>query len=246
MGKVSDKEAREIARESVGKYPVGKPPAVIKAVPTGLSAREREQVSIKQPVEKISKRPQTLSEIITERQAARDKQRAQRQQEAKQAARTKSPFEMSPQSVYEAKKMQEIKNKQTRQMLIDLGLMPDDTGRTEFRPKSQTVQNMIQRELQTISDRKARREAKDAVNSAIAQWNASKTGSTTSKQPPVQNPVNEPGTRAWIEEQVSKNLKEIAEREKAARAASKPAPRGGALGGGMAGNFGGSLIDQVK
>ena len=239
MGKVSPREAREIARESVGKYPAGKPPAVIKAVPTGLSAREKEQVSIKQPVEKITKRPKTLSEIITDHLAERDKQRTLRQREVKAAAeKMKSPFEMAPQSLATAKEMQQARERQTRQMLVDLGVLPDDTGKTEFRPKSKTVQDMVERELRAQRDKLEGKAAEELRTSANKQWEESKINPKM-----VQNPVNEPGTRAWIEEQVTKNLAEIRQRE-AEQRVSRPRVR--SLGGGFPGVFGGGIPEQIR
>lgn len=240
MGSVSDKEARDIARESVGKYPVGKPPSVIKAVPTGLTAREKEQVSIKQPVEKITKRPKTLSEIITDHLAERDKMRAARASEAKAAAtKQKSAFEMAPQSTKTAKELQLQRDRQTRQMLVDLGILADDQGVKEFRKNSRTVQDMVERELRAVQERVAIVEGEQARLSANKQWEESKIN------PRMQNPVNEPGTQAWIEEQVGKHLAEIRAREAAAKRGTS-IPRGGSLGGGFPGVGGGGLLEQIR
>lgn len=225
MGKVTRKEAREIARETVGKYPAGKPPAVIKAVPTGLSAREKEQISIKQPVEKIQKNvpPKTLGQIAMEKQAAKKTQTEKVFKSLQPVAGSKTKTPVDPAEEARLRRKQQDERLKLRQDIES--------------PLSRASRTIAERERQNVREAQSIREGEEARLSAIKQWQESQINKR------VQNPINEPGTKAWIEEQVAKNLKEIAEREKALKPPRNI--RGGQLGG-ILGGAGGSFGEQVK
>ena len=76
--RVSDEDARKIAQETVGKGPVTRSPIIAKKGGTGLSPRERQQVSIKQPVQKTTTAagPKTPGTIAMESQAKKSDTRA--------------------------------------------------------------------------------------------------------------------------------------------------------------------------
>lgn len=61
--KVTAKEAKEVAKSAVGKYPPSGPPRAIVKRGTGLSPREAKIVSTKQPVTKTSGRASTKEEL---------------------------------------------------------------------------------------------------------------------------------------------------------------------------------------
>jgi len=61
--KVSAKEAKDVAKSAVGKYPPSRPPRAIAKRGTGLSPREAKVVSTKQPVTKTSGRLYTKEEL---------------------------------------------------------------------------------------------------------------------------------------------------------------------------------------
>ena len=69
---VSNKDAKEIAKSTVGKYPPSRPPRAVLKPGTGLSARERARVSVKQPVKRTQGTPLKPEDIARKRAMERN------------------------------------------------------------------------------------------------------------------------------------------------------------------------------
>lgn len=71
MAKVSDKDAKAVAKESVGKYPPSRPPRTIIKRGTGLSESEKKRVQKKAPVTIKKVAPKSPAEIARIQKEAR-------------------------------------------------------------------------------------------------------------------------------------------------------------------------------
>lgn len=60
---VSNKDAKAIAKETVGKYPAGRPGRMVPKPGTGLSRSERARVSVKQPVKREQRAPLKKADV---------------------------------------------------------------------------------------------------------------------------------------------------------------------------------------
>lgn len=73
-GRVTSKDAADVAKSAVGKYPPSRPPRAVPKPGTGLSQSERRQVSVKQPVTRTqgaARKPEDIARIRAAERSAR-------------------------------------------------------------------------------------------------------------------------------------------------------------------------------
>jgi hypothetical protein len=252
MGKVTPNQAKTIARQTVGKRPPNAPAPskILKNSGTGLSPRERQQVSIKQPVQKIqsSTGRQTPGTVAEKAFTARQNQKAALQKSlgapkgttgggVRQGAVSKTTpaggtvTKATPRTPDSRVTAQDIKDVvQQRSARQAAGPV-----RTNLRDPNAPSGIIKTREQQTAIDRARQQrinanrvlDAKQQAGSANRQVAESRQGSTVLR--PVSDPRQEPSNRREADARVDQGLRDIAIRESAARG------RGGVLGGDHAG-----------
>lgn len=204
--KVTAKEAKEVAKSAVGKYPPSRPPRGIVKRGTGLSVSERKRVSIKQPVTRATKAPKSLAEI------------ARLKAEARQAKLNKVLRPIVPRGT---------PPKGLRRSPAEEKIYKTDL-RAKGKHKVRDLNSTRPRELSADEARaNAQRKARDieAARDAKMRDAARRRDSKIAQDRPGPNPKAENYNTMEADARVAQGLKDIKVRERAAQAAKRKAPK---------------------
>jgi hypothetical protein len=252
MGKVTPNQAKTIAKQTVGKRPPNAPAPtkILKNSGTGLSPRERQQTSIKQPVQKIqsSTGRQTPGTVAEKAFTARQDQKAALQKSlgapkaptgggVRQGAVSKTTpaggtvtkaAPRTPDSRVTAQDVKDVvQQRSARQAAGPVRTNLRDSNAPSGIIKTREEQGAVERQAQARANANRVLEAKQQAGAANRQVAESKPGATVR---PVADPRLEASARREADARVAQGLKEIAQRELAARRSGLQG-QSGVLGG---------------
>jgi hypothetical protein len=276
MAKVTPAQARAIANAIVGRRPANAPAPtkVLKNQGTGLSPRERQQVSIRQPVQKISSAagPKTPGQLAQQKYDASKAQtkafekstaaknvaapkprigvRATQEQTSLGGTVTKAGTggrKVSPSTT-----AQDIKNvvQQRTARQIAGPVKTKQEGAPSLRPSREDA-NIAARAAQQRANAQRVLDAKAQAASANKQYKDSGTtyrnkisGKLERTTTNVQNPMHEQAARNEAERRVNEGLNAIKKAESIRKSA--PLSQSGRLGGNHAGGHGISELEMAQ
>jgi hypothetical protein len=261
MAKVTPAQARAIANAIVGRRPANAPAPtkVLKNQGTGLSPRERQQVSIRQPVQKITTaagqrspgqvaqqafekaqaQKATFAKSTTAKNVAAPKPRVgvRATQEQTSLGGTVTKAGTGGRKVSPSTTAQDIKNvvqqRTARQVAGPVKTSQD--GAPSLRPSREEA-NIAARAAQQRANAKRVLDAKAQAGAANRQLAESKQGSTVIRK--VANPMQEASAQREADARVNTGLAKIKEAESLAQK--------GRLGGSHAGGHGISELEMAQ
>ena len=205
--KVTAKEAKDIAKSTVGKYPPSRPPRAITKRGTGLSPSEGARVRVKQPITRTTKAPKAPAEI------------ARLKAETRQARLNEVLRPILPRGT--AAKGVRRSPAEERKYKTDL--------RSKEKVPTRNLNSTRPRELSADESRAiAQRKANDvnAAKDAKMRDAARRRDDKIAQDRPGPNPKAESYNRMEADSRAAKALKEIKARERAALIAKRNSSRG--------------------
>lgn len=205
--KVSAKEAKDVAKSAVGKYPPSRPPREIVKRGTGLSPSESARVRVKQPITKTTTAPKAPAEI------------ARLKAETRQARLNEVLRPILPRGT--AAKGMRRSPAEEKKYKTDL--------RSKEEVPTRNLNSTRPRELSADESRAiAQRKANDvnAAKDAKMRDAARRRDDKVAQDRPGPNPKAESYNRIEADSRAAKALKEIKARERAALQAKRNSSRG--------------------